>query len=562
MQKIKNFSTFINEDYGFKDLVQGAKKVLKGIGNWAMGLINKIKEGSVPKIPSGAKQGLPMINYFAHGEGNILSQMDAAFSGSKYGEMKESLSVSEKFGDTPEQELENIMKDLPHLGWQEGEGPLNVNSDTLKDIIKRRYKSLTTQEVIPGKEGEKDRVVTGFPKPIFIFGAPGIGKTEIVGQAAEELGVDVIFVDLQFMDPADFLGVPKVVDVASDEPYGEGVTRGNPPLWLPRSNDGKKYKDRGGIIFFDELNRANLPVMNGCMQLFQARRVQDYELPSKWLIVAAGNRPTDDVEEAVKDMPSAFWDRVSAYNYVPTMSGFISHVTGTTPSGEKTASYDYIPSGGAGAPLREIVLPELLAFLQFSRNYFHSLSPEQMRAGGQTKFATPRGWIEASKSLYSEMKLVQQETGKKQISSDEVFRIFAAEVGQGPARAFLKFYKTVKDFKPEEVDMVFNDPQKAPIPKAKDSTDTVWAKLAAVVSKSGDLGKLTPEQYSNAIDWTLRLESELGDFAREYATAFVQMLNAKHPYAKAGPEAKPYLRSLNKFAQVYFVDLNQFREQQ
>ena len=544
MQKIKNFNTFINEDYGFGNLVKGAKNIFSKVGGWVSSLISKIKDGLVPINPQGKKEGLPMVGYFAYGEGNMLSQLDTFFSGSKYSKLKESIDLDE--GEIS-----------PHLAWPGEEGPTDVGAEKLKEMIKKRYKTLTYTTKV--KQGEDEREVTGYSKPIFIFGSPGIGKTEIVAQAAEDLGLDVLYVDLEFMDPADFLGVPKTVDVASDKAYGEGVTRGNPPVWLPRTNDGKKYKDRGGIIFFDEMNRANQPVVTGCMKLFQSRRIMEYELPGKWLIVAAGNRPSDDVEEAVKEMPTAFWDRVDAVNYVPTIEGFVSHVTGVDPQGKKLSSYDYVPSGGAGAPLREIVLPELLAFLQFSREYFHTLDPSNVQSG--RKFATPRGWIDASKSLYSELKVIQAETGKKEISADEVFDIFAASVGQTAARAFMEFYQIVKNFPPADVDKVFSDPDKAPIPKSGDSPNHIWAKLAAVVSKSGDLGKLTPEQYGNAVDWSIRLKETLGDLASEYATAFINMLNSKHDYVKTGPEAKPYLRNLTKFAQAYLVDFEEFRQQ-
>ena len=545
MQKIKNFKTFINEDYGFGDLVQGAKNVFSKVTGWVSSLVDKIKNGLVPVNTEGKKRGLPMVGYFAYGDGSMLSQLDTFFSGSRYAELKKSQNLDE--GDIS-----------PFLSWPGEEGPLDLSSEKLKNQIKKRYKTLTyTTKVNVGQENERE--VTGYDKPLFMFGAPGIGKTEIVAQAAEELGLDVLYVDLEFMDPADFLGVPKPVDVASDKAYGEGVTRGNPPVWLPRTNDGKKYKDKGGIIFFDEMNRANQPVVTGCMKLFQSRRVMEYELPTKWLIVAAGNRVEDDIEDAVKEMPSAFWDRVDAFNYVPTIEGFVSHVTGLDAKGQKTSSYDYVPKGGAGAPLREIVLPELLAFLQFSREYFHTLDPATVASG--RKFATPRGWIDASKSLYSELKVIQAETGKKEISSEEVYEIFAASVGQTAARAFMEFYQIVKNFPPSDVDKVFSEPEKAPIPKSGDSPNHIWAKLAAVVSKSGDLGKLTPEQYGCAIDWSIRLKETLGDIASEYATAFVNMLNSKHDYVKTGPEAKPYLRNLTKFAQAYLVDFEEFRLQ-
>lgn len=551
MQKIKNFKTFINEDYGFGDLLQGAKNVFSKVTSWVSSLINKIKNGLVPINTKGKKKGLPMVGYFAYGDGNMLNQLESFYGGSGYSNLGNSKAKIKESQKLDEGDISAF------LSWPGEEGPIDIGAEKLAAKIKMRYKTLTlTTTINPGEENE--RVITGQNKPIFIFGAPGIGKTEIVTQAAEELGLDLLVVDLEFMDPSDFLGVPKPVDIKSDKPEGAGVTRGNPPVWLPRTNNGKKYKDKGGIIFFDEVNRANQPVVTGCMKLFQSRRVMEYVLPTKWLIVAAGNRVSDDIEEAVKEMPTAFWDRVDAVNYVPTIEGFVSHVTGVDAKGKKTSSYDYLPDGGGGAPLREIVLPELLAFLQFSKEYFHTLDPSTLAAG--RKFATPRGWIDASKTLYSNLLVIQAETGKKQISPEEVKDIFSASVGPTAAGAFLEFYQIVKNFPPADLEKVFTEPEKAPIPKSGDSPNHIWAKLAAVVSKSGDLGKLTTQQYGFAIDWSIRLKETLGDLASEYATAFVNMLNSKHDYVKGGPQAKDYLRNLTKFAEAYLVDFEEFRK--
>jgi hypothetical protein len=423
-------------------------------------------------------------------------------------------------------------------------------------MIKQKYEMLATKVTV--KKGEEEVEEAGYSKPIFIFGAPGIGKTEIVAQAAEELGIDLLFVDLQFMEPSDLLGIPSTFELPSDtekDPYGKGVTRSNPPTFLPRSNAGKNH-DNGGIIFLDEMNRAKSPVLNSMMQFLQQRRIQDYVLPNKWFIVAAGNRPSDDIEGAITTLGPAQLRRVDVVNYVPTVEGFETHIMGYDPkTGQKTGSYDYIPTGTFGAPLREVILPELIAFLKFSKQFFHTLDPNKIEA--QEAYATPAGWVDASKYLYSRLKQIEDKTGKREIGADEVRRIFALSVGQNAADAFMSFYKLVKSFPVDQLDKVYNDPQKAPIPTESDSTDKIWAKLAAAASHVTELGTITPEQFSNAVDWMIRFKDNLGPFAAEYASAFWTMLKAKAPYVTKDIK---YVKHLNKLEGTLFGEILKFKD--
>ena len=75
--------------------------------------------------------------------------------------------------------------------------------------------------------------------PTFIFGAPGVGKSQMVHQAAD--GDEVIDVRLSMLDPVDLRGLPTV----SKNANGESVVEWARPEFIPA--EGK------GIIFFDEI---------------------------------------------------------------------------------------------------------------------------------------------------------------------------------------------------------------------------------------------------------------------------------------------------------------------
>jgi len=120
--------------------------------------------------------------------------------------------------------------------------------------------------------------LVGQKVPTFLWGAPGIGKSSIVKQIAEQKGVGFVDLRLALMDPTDLKGIP----FYDKESYSALWA---PPAFLPRAGEG--------ILFLDELNSAPPSVQSSAYQLILDRRVGEYELPDGWAIVAAGNREGD-----------------------------------------------------------------------------------------------------------------------------------------------------------------------------------------------------------------------------------------------------------------------------
>ncbi len=114
--------------------------------------------------------------------------------------------------------------------------------------------------------------------PTFLWGAPGIGKSSVVKQIAQEKGLEFIDLRLALMDPTDLKGIP-FYDKESHTALWA------PPAFLPKSGQG--------ILFLDELNAAPPSVQASAYQLILDRQVGEYKLPDGWAIVAAGNREGD-----------------------------------------------------------------------------------------------------------------------------------------------------------------------------------------------------------------------------------------------------------------------------
>lgn len=184
-------------------------------------------------------------------------------------------------------------------------------------------------------------------RPTFLWGAPGIGKSSIIRQVAEDLNLPVIDIRAPLLDPTDLRGLPAVVD-------GRAVWA--PPSFLPRSNDAP------GVLFFDELNAAPPLVQASLYQLVLDRRVGEYTLPEGWAMVAAGNRAED--RSVVFRMPAALANR---FVHLELEASF-----------EDWSDW----AGKAG------ISPVVISFLAVKREL---LAPSATATDGAA-FASPRSW--------------------------------------------------------------------------------------------------------------------------------------------------------------------------
>lgn len=118
-------------------------------------------------------------------------------------------------------------------------------------------------------------------KPVLIKGAPGIGKTDIVSQAAIEAGAELYFEFPAISDPTDSKGVP--------------FTNGNDfAKWLQFERhyiycNTKKLI----VVFLDDLGQAPPVVQASFMQWILARRIGDNKVSDNVCFVAATNRRID-----------------------------------------------------------------------------------------------------------------------------------------------------------------------------------------------------------------------------------------------------------------------------
>jgi len=204
----------------------------------------------------------------------------------------------------------------------------------------------------PSKLYEALHALIGERLPLHIWGACGVGKSQIVAQVADDL--DYEFLDLRAvqLDPVDLRGLPRI---KADQ------TEWVPPKFLPTT--GK------GILFLDELTSAPQMTQAGCYQLVLDRKLGEYVLPDGWVVIAAGNPAS---ERGVHfSMPRPLRNRFVHLSLDADLNDWCKWAV------------------GAG------VRPEIIAFLRFKSDLLHTSDV----TSDANAWPTPRSWEMASSVL-------------------------------------------------------------------------------------------------------------------------------------------------------------------
>ena len=128
-------------------------------------------------------------------------------------------------------------------------------------------------------------------RPVFIWGAPGIGKSALVEEFATEVGLECVSLLGSQLAPEDIIGIPQIRDDTSTFFPPKMIARREPYL-----------------LFLDELNACTQEVQKAFYSLIYERRVGEYHLPEGSIVVGAGNRSQDSA--IVKTMSSALINRM------------------------------------------------------------------------------------------------------------------------------------------------------------------------------------------------------------------------------------------------------------
>jgi hypothetical protein len=257
----------------------------------------------------------------------------------------------------------------------------------------------------PSRITETLKTLIEIRQPVFVWGAPGVGKSQVIAQVAWQEGLELVDVRAVLLDPVDLRGLPRIDD--------NNRACWCPPEFLPTG--GK------GILFLDELNAAPPLVQAACYQLVLDRQLGEYRLPDGWSIVAAGNRETD--RAVTHRMPSALANRFVHLNFEVDDAEWLAWAQ------------------GAG------IAVEVSAFIRFRPNLLHAFDPQK----DDKAFPTPRSWEFVSRIMNRRTKVIPD------------LELVAGVVGEGAAAEFCGFLRIYHNLPDPQV--LIDNPETAEVPE-------------------------------------------------------------------------------------------------
>ena len=123
-----------------------------------------------------------------------------------------------------------------------------------------------------------------------LIGPPGWTKSAVVKSLAEDLGMPVFDVRLGVLEPTDLSGIPYPVDQEFNGKVQKVLTYLANSLLPWAETHGE---DHESVLFFDEVDRSSIDVLNAALQILLDRGINGRKLPKKAHLICAGNGTTD-----------------------------------------------------------------------------------------------------------------------------------------------------------------------------------------------------------------------------------------------------------------------------
>ena len=241
-------------------------------------------------------------------------------------------------------------------------------------------------------------------RPVFLWGPPGIGKSEVVAEVAEELKGPVIDLRMAQMEPTDIRGIPYFNKDINKMDWAE-------PVDLPSKEFAAQHPIV--VLFLDEMNSAPPAVQAAGYQLILNRRVGKYHLPDNVVIVAAGNRDSDKGVTYRMPMPLA-----NRFLHLEMRADFTSWQNWAVNKG---------------------IHKDVVGYLSFAKQDLYDFDAKS----SSRAFATPRTWCFVSDLLNDE----------DDTDSDTLFNLISGAVGEGLAVKFAA-HRKVAGRMPEPSDIL------------------------------------------------------------------------------------------------------------
>lgn len=253
-------------------------------------------------------------------------------------------------------------------------------------------------------------------RPIFLLGAPGIGKTAVMEQIAQDLSVALVSYSMTHHTRQSALGLPFIshreyegmqIDV-SEYTMSEIIAS----IYEVMQDSGVKE----GILFLDEINCVSETLAPSMLQFLQYKVFGRHRVPDGWVIVTAGNPP--EYNKSVREFDVVTMDRLKVLSV----------------EADYRVWKEYAQERGLHTAI--------LNFLELKKDYFYKI---ETTVNGRS-YVTARGWEDLSEilTLYEEEGMKVEETLVEQyLHNDKIVREFTAY--------YDLFNKYKKEYQTEEI---------------------------------------------------------------------------------------------------------------
>lgn len=236
-------------------------------------------------------------------------------------------------------------------------------------------------------------------RPIFLLGAPGIGKTAIMEQIAQEMGIALVAYSMTHHTRQSALGLPFI----TEKTYGgekvsvSEYTMSEIIASIYDTMDSSGMKE--GILFLDEINCVSETLAPSMLQFLQYKVFGRHKVPEGWVIVTAGNPP--EYNKSVREFDVVTLDRLKVLEVEPDYRIWKEYA------------------------VEKRIHNAIINYLDLKKDHFYCM---EMTTKGRS-YVTARGWEDLSEilALYEDEQLPVDETLVGQyLRNEKVVREFTA----------------------------------------------------------------------------------------------------------------------------------------